>query len=424
MSSPWPEIGLILLLILINAVLAGSEIALISLRDSQVRRLAEESKTGRVLAALTKNPNQYLATIQIGITLAGFLASAAAAITIAEPLAPALSFLGNAAEAAAVIGITIILSFVTLVVGELAPKRLALQRSERWSLAMARPIHLLAMLLRPAVWLLSVTTDLVVRLTGGEPGRTRDEVDLEELKDLILTHRSLTENHQEMVVGALELAERTLQQVRIPRSRVFLLDTRDSCQDALASLLDSGHIRAPAAPDLSLDQSRGIVHLADLVRASPSSLVGSVVREALILPETLAVIEALHRLQQTHQQMALIVDEHGGIDGIVTVEDLVEEIVGEIYDETDRDVILVQRANDGSLVIPGSFPVHDLGDLGVDAPPGQYVTVAGLVLDKLGRIPSQPGDEVEIPGWRLTVVSVQARAVTEVRFTPTTNGTL
>ncbi|MFZ0013379.1 MAG: hemolysin family protein [Acidimicrobiia bacterium] len=418
MSSPWLELGLILVLILINSALAGSEIALISLRDSQVRRLAKEAPGGPALASLTEDPNQYLATIQIGITLAGFMASALAAIAIAEPLAPHLAFMGAAAEPAAVIGTTIVLSLVTLIVGELAPKRLALQASEKWSLTVARPIRVLAVILRPVVWFLGVGTDLVVRFAGGEPGAAREEVGLEELRDLILMHRSLSEKHQEIVVEALELAGRTLHQVRVPRSQVFSLDVEDTCQRAFDTLLDAGHSRAPAAPGRSLDKAVGIVHLTDLVRADPSSPVSEVVREPVILPETLDVIEALHRLQQTRQQMALIVDEHGGIEGIVTIEDLVEEVVGEIYDETDRDVKSVRRGSDGSLVVPGHFPIHDLGDVGVDAPVGNYVTVAGLVLDGLGRVPEEPGDELEIPGWRLRVLAVEGRTITSVAFVP------
>jgi putative hemolysin len=223
-GSVWPELLLVFGLVVMNGVLAGSEIALISLRESQMARLERRGGSGKVVARLARDPNRFLATIQIGITLAGFLASAAAAVTLSEPLVPYLDFLGAAARTVAIVVVTLILSFVTLVFGELVPKRLALQRAERWAVVVGRPLHWLAVATTPVVWLLSVSTDAVVRLLGGEPGSTREEIDLEELREMVVANRAMHEDHQEVLLGAFEVAERTVGEVLVPRPDVFTLD--------------------------------------------------------------------------------------------------------------------------------------------------------------------------------------------------------
>jgi putative hemolysin len=410
------QLALIFVLLVINGVLAGSEIALISLREAQISRLEAGSKAGRRLAELARDPNRFLATIQIGITLSGFLASATAAVSLAEPLIPLFGFAGNGARALAIVFVTLILSFVTLVLGELAPKRLALQRAERWAVIVATPLHFAAVLARPLVWLLSSSTDFVVRLLGGEPGRTREEVDVEELRDLILAHRSLSEDHQEVLVGAFEVAQRTLRQVLVPRSEVVVIDSGSTTGEALTILHDSGHSRGPVADGGDLDGTIGIAHMMDLVAVEPSDLVTSVVTDPLAFPESIAVLTALRRLQAERQQMALVIDEYGGVEGIVTVEDLIEELVGEIYDETDRDLVSVRHESDGSLVVAGRFPVHDLPDLDVEAPEGDETTVAGLVLRFLGQVPDEPGDSVLIGDWQFTILAVDGRRITEVEI--------
>jgi putative hemolysin len=408
------QLTLVVVLLLINGVLAGSEIALISLREAQIKRLEAGSTTGRRLAELARDPNRYLATIQIGITLSGFLASATAAVALAEPLIPYLGFAGDAARLLAIVLVTLVLSFVTLVVGELAPKRLALQRAESWSMFVARPLHWASVISRPLVWLLSRSTDFVVRLLGGEPEQTREEVEVEELRELLIAHHGLSEDHQEVLAGAFEVAERTVRQVLVPRSEVVVIDADDEIAEALTLLLDEGHSRAPVAPQKDLDETLGIAHLRDLLAADPAGKVSTLATEPVQLPETIPVLVGLRRLQEERQQMALVVDEYGGVEGIVTVEDLVEELVGEIYDETDADLISVRHREDGSFVVPGSFPAHDLPDLGVDVPKGDHTTVAGLVLAELARLPKEPGDVVIVGGWRFRVTGVTDRRITYV----------
>jgi putative hemolysin len=410
-------------LLVLNGVFAGSEIALISLREGQLRRLERQSATGRVLARLARDPNRFLATIQIGITLAGFLASATAAVALAEPLLPLFGFLGAAARPAAVLTITAVLTFLTLVLAELAPKRVAMQHAERWALVVARPVHVLSTLSAPVVWLLGRATNLAVRLLGSDPTRQRDEITPAELRDLVAVHRGFTHEQRLIISGAVEITERKLRQVLVPRRNVFTIDAETPVEQARMLLATSGHSRAPVVRAGNLDDPVGVVKLRDLVIGDGASLT-ALARPAVLLPDSLRAAEALRRFKADRQQFALVVNEHGAVDGIVTLEDLVEEVVGEIYDETDPDVQAVLREEDGSLLLPGTFPVHDLPDLGIyleRRPPGDYTTIAGLVIALLGHLPTQPGESVLVDGWTAVVTGVDRHAITSVRLrTPVT----
>jgi putative hemolysin len=419
-SGVLPQLGLVVVLVLVNAAFAGTELALVSLREGQLQRLEQRSATGRVLADLARRPNQFLATIQIGITLAGFLASAAAAVSLAEPLVEPLGFLGDAAEPVSVIVVTLILAYFTLVFGELAPKRVAMQRAERWGMVMARPLATLSKLTRPVVWLLSKSTDIAVRLMGADPSRQREQVTEAELREMVAAQPTFTAEQRLIIDGAFEFAERTLDEVLVPRRSVFVIDSEHTCARALDELVESGHSRAPVAAGRNLDNVTGIVHMRQLIAGGDTSATDVAV-EAAVFYETANVLKTLRELQARRVQMALVANEHGGIEGIVTVEDLIEELVGEIYDETDPDRATITHNGDGTITVPGSFPIHDLDQVGIEAPAGEFSTVAGLVLDRLGRIPDRPGDSIEIDGWRIDVLGIHRRAITEVRFHPTTS---
>lgn len=372
MTAVHLQLLLVLVLILLNAAFAGSEIALISLRPSQLDRLRDRGKRGATPAKLAEDPNEFLATVQIAITLAGFLASATAAVSLAEPLVPLLSPLGGAAGPVAILLVTLVLTFLTLVAGELAPKRIAMARAEGWALLAARPLQLLATLNRPAVWLLGRSTDILVRLAGVDPRALRDEVGDDELREMVLT-RSPSPRQAQILEGTFELAERRVRDILVPRPQVTLVDPAADAGAAIAVLQQSGHSRAPLGDDL--DRVSGIVHLKDLVG-------------------------------------------RGGGAGVLSLEDVLEELVGEIYDEFDRDIAAVAVTEDGALLLDGTFPVHDLPDLHVALPEdaaGSYTTVAGLLLARLGHLPA-PGEGVDLPGWRLEAVEVRDRAVQRLRL--------
>ncbi|MFA7296804.1 MAG: hemolysin family protein [Dehalococcoidia bacterium] len=409
MSHLW-ELGLVVVLIAINAVFSGSEIALITLRPAQVQRLSMRGAAGRALARLAADPNRFLATIQVGITLAGFLASAAAAVNLAQPLVPMLAALGSAANVVAILLVTLALTFFTLVFGELAPKRIALQHPEGWAMAVATPLDLLASATRPVIWALSASTNLIVRLAGGDPRRQGADVTEEEIREMIATQVSMTEHEKQVITGALEVGDRTLREVVVPRHLVVKLATDATAAEALQTLIDSGHSRAPVYQS-SPDDIVGVIGLRDLLGLEgPVTLAVSPIPA---FPESAGVLHTLRDLQRSRQQMALVVNEHGGFEGIVTIEDLIEEIVGEIYDEYDRDIVGAARREDGSLDLAGSFPVHDLVDLGIEVEEGPYTTLAGFLLEELGHIPA-PGEHVQVPGWRLTATQVTQTAIVRV----------
>jgi putative hemolysin len=409
-----PQLGLVAVLVLLNAAFAGSELALVSLREGQLQRLEARGGSGEVLAHLARDPNRFLATIQIGITLAGFLASASAAVSLAGPLEGLLGFLGGASRPASIVAVTLVLSYVTLVVGELAPKRVAMQRAEGWGLLVARPLAFLSSVTRPVVWLLSHSADVVVRLVGADPGRQREDVTEDEIREMVAAQSTFTPQQRMIIEGAFEIAERRLSEVLWPRGDILVLEPDRSCEDALGALVAAGYSRAPVAADRDLDQAVGVVHLRDLV--GRAGTVGEQAAPARFYPETAAVLDVLRGMQQDRQHLVIVANEHGGAEGIVTIEDLLEELVGEIYDEADRDIQSVEHRPDGAVVLPGRFPVHDLPDLGIELPGGDYATVAGLVLAALGRIPTAPGDTVEIDGWSATVLEVTGRAIVRIEL--------
>jgi magnesium and cobalt exporter, CNNM family len=416
MSDVVPQLVLIVILVIVNAAFAGTELALVSLREGQLQRLEAASSTGAVLGRLARQPNQFLATIQIGITLAGFLASAFAAVSLAEPLEEPLRFLGRAAAPVSIVVVTLLLSYFTLVFGELAPKRVAMQQAERWGMVMARPLAFLSKITRPIVWLLSSSTDVAVRLMGGDPDQQREAVTEEELRDMVAAQVTFTPQQRVIIDGAFEISERTLDQVLVPRSQVFVLDATLTCDRALELLNESGHTRAPVAPGRNLDDVAGFVHLRQLIGGGDDPIAPLAV-DTPIFPEAARVLVAMRELQVERAQMAVVVNEHGGVAGIVTMEDLVEELVGEIYDETDPDLTTVRHEPGGTVVLPGTFPIHDLDDIDIELPTGDYATVAGLLLDRLGRLPVV-GVRVEIDGWNAEVRAMERHSITEVALTP------
>jgi putative hemolysin len=331
----------------------------------------------------------------------------------AQALIEPLGFLGGAAEPVAVGAVTIALAFVTLVVGELAPKRLAVQRAERWGLLAARPLACLDALTRPVVWLLGTSSDLAVRLLGGDPSRQREQVTEDELAHLLAATSSFPPEQRSIISGAFEIGHRLVRQVLVPRRDVLAIQADCSAAEGLAALLASGHSGAPVVRG-DLDDVVGVVNLRDLVLGGTTA--GDLCHAAIALPEWAAAVHALRLLQAEHEQLAVVTNEYGGTQGIITIEDLIEELVGEICDETDPAALGAQHEDDGSLVLAGTFPLHALADLGVQVPEGYDATVAGLLLDRLGRIPTHQGDGVEVAGWILEPLEMKARAVTRVRL--------
>jgi len=307
-----------------------------------------------------------------------------------------------------------VLTFVTLVIGELAPKRIAMQRAEGWALLAARPLDVLATVSRPVVWLLGKTTNLVVRIFGIDPTATREEVSTEEIRELVAGQPHITDEQRVIIDGAFDIAQRLTREILVPRRDVVTLPATMTPRQALETLATTGHSRAPVVGPTGLDDIIGLIHLRDLIGGTGT--LTDRTRPCLILPDSLKVNDALKQMRSRHEYFAAIVDEYGAIDGILTLEDLIEEIVGEIYDESDTDVQSITRLADGSILLPGAFPLHDLPDIGVSLPDhGDYTTIAGLVLDHLGHI-AATGETLRIDDYDVKVTRTDRHAITELKI--------
>jgi putative hemolysin len=377
-----------------------------------------------MVAKLVADPNRFLAAVQIGVTSTALLSSAYGAVTLSEDAKRFLIDHGwskGLASATGIIGVTLIISFVTLVLGELAPKRLALQRAEKAAVFFAPPLSGIASFFRPVIWLLSKCTDLVVRLLGGDPHAGREPISEEELRGLVAAHESLSSDERRLIDDVFAAGERSIGEVMVPRTDVTFLEASMPISKAAKAAADSPHSRYPVI-GRDQDDVIGFVHIRDLllptVRHDRDRTVASVTREVKVLPGSKHVLSAMSEMRREGQHMAIVVDEYGGTDGIVTLEDLIEEVIGDIRDEWDEDATDARRLATGEVEVDGKLNLDEIADLtGIELPEGPYATVAGFVMAELGRLP-KTGDVVEYNGVRLTVVRTEGRRVARLRLTP------
>ena len=350
MHLPWAEIGLVLVLVVVNAAFAGSEVALISCVRANSDGWSKKAGGGGWSPSWQGTPTSSCPPSRSASPWPG--SSLPPQPQLPWPSRWSRSWtLGGAAEPVAVLVVTVVLTYLTLVIGELAPKRIALQRPT-WAKRAARPLTLVTTLTRPAVWLLSSPPTCSCAWPAATPTQ-RETVTEEEVRDLVATQASFSPQHRTILVGALEITDRVLRDVLVPRRQVVALAAPTPVPDAVRTLVSTTHGRAPVYRG-DLDDIIGVAHLVDLVDAR--GRVADHLRPALALPESMRVLDALRRMQTERQTLAIVINEYGGTEGIVTVEDLLEELVGDIYDEFDRDSHGIQRQPDGSIVLPGSFP--------------------------------------------------------------------
>ena len=402
-------------LILLAALFVAAEIALISLRESQVRQLATKGKRGKRVALLTQNPNRFLAAAQVGVTVCGFLSAALGAEKLGEYVIPWLKEMGldpNWSNTISLIGVTLVIAYFSLVFGELVPKRLALFRTEQISLASAPIIDVVATLFRPIIWLLSHSTDLVVRIFGVDPKEQRSAMSEEELLDLVAGHAALTDEERDIVEEVFNASERQIHELMVPRTEVDFMDASLTISKAIALAVDKAHSRYPVVRG-STDEVIGFIHVRDLLDTSLVSTGGKVqelVRNIMFLPGTKGVLPALTEMRNQRQHLAIVLDEYGGTDGIITMEDLVECLVGDIRDEYDSDDMEVQiESHTGDFEVDGLISIEDLCEqTGLEIPEGPYETASGFVMHVLGRIPAL-NDVVSINGLRITVLTLEGK---------------
>jgi len=426
MSDALFSVGVIIVFSIIGGFFAAAETALVSLRDSQVARLATtKGRRGQRLANLTANPNRFLAAVQVGVTFTGFISAGYGSTKIVPVVAPVLVDYGlsaGVAETISFIVVTMLIAYISLVVGELVPKRIALQKTEGVALNLSGFVDYLAKLARPFIWLLSVSTNLLVRLLGLDPARNRESISNEELRRLVATHTGFSQTERELIDDVFAAGERDLREVMIPRTEVAFLDYAMVASAAAAKIIWLPHSRYPVVRG-SADDVLGFVHVRDILDpavARSHTRLEKLVRAVPRYPWSKRVLPTLQDMRVNQHHMGIVVDEFGGTAGIVTLEDLVEQLVGDIHDEYDRNEVGSGQPIllTGEIEVDGLVNLDDFTELSmIVLPEGPYETVAGYLMAALGRLP-QVGDVIAAPGADLEVMELDGRRASRVRVRP------
>jgi putative hemolysin len=409
------DLALVAGLILLAALFVAAEIALISLRESQIRQIAGRGKRGARVAKLAENPNRFLAAAQVGVTVCGFLSAALGAEKLGGYIIPWLEEKGlstGLSTTLSIIGVTLVIAYFSLVFGELVPKRLALFRSEEISLASAGVIDVIAKIFRPIIWLLSKSTDFVVRAFGIDPKEARSQISEEELLDLVAGHAALSDEERDIVEEVFNASERQIHEVMVPRTEVDFMDVSFTVGKAIELAVDKAHSRYPVIRGSS-DEVIGFIHVRDLLdtsKATKETKIIELVRSIMFLPGTKGILPALSEMRKQGQHVAIVLDEYGGTDGIVTLEDLVECLIGDIRDEYDVDETdIAVESRTGDFEVDGLISIENLIEqTGLEIPDGPYETASGFVMHHLGRIPKDH-DVVVVDGLRITVLSMEGK---------------
>ena len=423
--SVYWSLVLLLVLTLFNALFAMAETALVSVRRSRVEQLIEEgNRAAVVVKRLVEDPPRFIATVQVGITLLGFASAAAAATTLARPFAPVLAALGLSAEladTAAVILVTILVALISMVMGEIAPKSLAVQAPDVWALRLSPFVNLCATLFAPLTWLVVRASNILVKPFGAKAQFETPAITEEEFKQIIEASEEageLEEDEREMIHNVFDLGETAVRSVMTPRTSMSAVPVEADMQTVLGEILTSGHSRLPVYEETT-DKIVGIVHAKDLLpllQTEERQLdLRRVMRAPYFVPETKRVSDLLTEFRRSNQQLAIVQDEYAGTEGIVTIEDLLEEIVGDIRDEYDVDEPEVQVVSPTESLIDGLMSIDDVNDrLGTTLPHEDYETIGGLIFGLLGHEP-MPGDRVRHDELEFLVERIEGRRIHTLR---------
>src|SRR6202453_4459349 len=395
------DVFIVLIIVSIGGFFAAAEMALVSLREGQVRELAKRGKRGHKAARLAKDPPRFFSAVQLGVT-----------ICMAPSWASPVSY----------VIVTACITFVSLVLGELAPKRIALQRQTRVALLAAPMLDRLATVVSPVVWLLTKSANLVVAVFGGDPNVGRTAMTEQELRETLAGAQTLSQDERQIVGEVFDAGKRQIREVLIPRTEVVFRDAETPRKAAATIAVDAPYSRLPVFQE-SYDNVIGFVHVRDLL--APDALtgrgavsVGKISRPVKFLPISKTVLSAMSEMRREHAHLAIVVDDYGGTAGIVTLEDLVEELIGDIRDEYDTETAETVQAPGGAVEVDGLLNLDEFREqTGVDLPEGPYETAAGYVLAALGDLP-KTGDEVRIGGRSLTVTELDGRRIARLRVGP------
>lgn len=423
------QIILLVILIFLNAFFAAAEIAFISLNDAKIdMQVKEGNKKAKKIKAMLENPSKFLATIQIGITLAGFLSSAFASEAFASELAPILhdlipSLSIGVWNSISIIIITIILSYFTLIFGELVPKRIAMKYCEKLAFASIDIIKAISVVTAPFVKFLTFSTNIVSKLFGvsSTEEETVTEEEIRMMVDVGKEKGTIDQEESEMINNVFEFNDTSVSEIMVPRKEIYALDMNLSISKVLEEITDDVDFRYSRIPvyDENIDEIKGIVYIKDILLSTKnkSVKVKNLIKEAYYVPETKPVNELFEELRKNRKQIAIVVDEYGGTAGIVTMEDILEEIVGEIYDEYDIVQKNYEKIDENTYLLNGGLSVSEVEKiLEIDIPEGDYDTISGYLIEELGRIPDEKDKSViETEKVTYKIEKVQDRRIIQVK---------
>lgn len=434
LSDPDPgsyliQIIFLLILILINAFFAMAEMATVSVNKNSIRSLAEGgNKRAKLLVGLLNQPNKFLSTIQVCITFAGFLQSASAATAMADDVGGWLDGLGLAyGFQIAVVLITFILAFFNLVLGELAPKRIALQYSEKIALFTARPVWLVSKIMAPFVWLLAKTVSVILRVFGIKKDKIEERYSEEEIRSHLevgIETGLINESGKEMITSVFEFDDKLAYEIMTPRTDVYMININDSLSEYVDELLKNRFSRVPFY-DKDNDDIIGVLYMKDFViQAKKVGFnrvnIKKILQKPFFVPESKNIDDLFHEMQESRKHMAILVDEYGGVSGIVTMEDMIEEVMGNIEDEYDEAEPQLERVGDKRYELDGNYYLDDLNEeLGIHLESDDHETIGGLLMDEIGKIPDEKDKEmqvIELDGVICTILAWKERRVERVRL--------
>ena len=422
------QIVIIIILIMLNAFFAATEIAFISLNDAKIEKLAKEgNKKAKKIKEMLVNPSKFLATIQIGITLAGFLSSAFASERFASELAPVLNNLVPAISLTtwnniSIVVITIILSYFTLIFGELVPKRIAMKNCEKVAFGSIRIIKAISVLPAPFVKFLTFSTNVISKLFGvsESENETVTEEEIRMMVDVGEEKGTIEEEEKNMINNVFEFNDKVVSEIMVPRTEIFALDMNMTISEAIEELSeDLRYSRVPVYEE-NIDTIKGIVYLKDILLSNKSknAKIKNLIKDAYFTTETKHVNELFEELRKNRKQMAIVIDEYGGTSGIVTMEDILEEIVGEIYDEYDEVENKIEQLDKNTFIFDGNIAIYEVeSSLDVKIEEGDYDTLSGYLAEKLEKVPTEEdiGKTIETDKVLYKIEEVENRHIVKVK---------
>ena len=430
MSVKMEEILILIILVLINAFFAASEIAFISLNDAKIDIEAKDgNKKAKKIKKMLENPSKFLATIQIGITFAGFLSSAFAADKFAGELAPVLynwipAISIVAWNKIAIIIITIILSYFTLIFGELVPKRIAMKYSEKIAFGSVGIIRAISIIMSPFVKFLTFSTNIVSKIFGVSENEeeTVTEEEIRMMVDVGEEKGTIDEEEKTMINNVFEFNDKIVSEIMVPRTEIYAVDMNLSISEAIEGMTENEDFRYSriVVYEESIDDVKGIVYLKDILLSgkNKNTKIKNLVKEAYFVPDSKPVNELFEELRRNRKQIAIAVDEYGGTSGLVTMEDILEEIVGEIYDEYDEVEDIYQEIDENTFILSGSMAIYEVeGLLNIEIEDGDYDTLSGYLIEELGRIPSEKEKKIVVETSDITykIEETKDKRITRVK---------